>query len=106
MGEFKIDKEYVRMITEYYERKCPCWGGKHTCPCPHFAQTQECKCGAILRATDRRAQNPKYKPYTIDFSKLNNLLKDYKCPEDQQTCFCKEFLETGNCKARIFQKQG
>jgi len=103
LTELRIDRDYLRMIVDYYDRKCPCWRGTHACPCPPFAQTKNCKCGAIRKPSDPKAQDGKYELHNVDFRKLVVLVEDHKCPSDQQTCFCREFLQTGNCKAKVFQ---
>jgi len=106
LSEFKVDIGYFKMIADYYERKCPCWGGKHLCPCPPFAETKKCSCGAIRVLNDPKAQNPKFETYKVDFNTLAKVIANgHRCPEDaEKVCFCREFLDSGKCRLGMFEK--
>lgn len=105
-SEFNMDIDYFKMITDYYDRKCPCWGGKYTCPCPPFVGTKKCKCGAVRALDDPKGRKSKYKTYRIDFPALVEIVeRGYRCPEDdEKVCLCGEFLESGNCRLGVFSK--
>ena len=106
MNEFKVDVGHFKMIADFYNRKCPCWGGKHSCPCPPFVETKNCACGAVRAIDDARAQKPRFETYKVDFSILSEVINNgYECPDEKgKTCFCQEFLETGNCKLNMFER--
>jgi len=106
LSEFKVDVGHFKMIVDFYDRKCPCWGGKHFCPCPPFVETKNCRCGAVHKMDDPKGQKPRFKPYKVNFNILSKIINNgYKCPEDKEkTCFCREFLESGNCKLNTFEK--
>lgn len=108
LSESKVDIGHFKMIVDYYERKCPCWGGKHSCPCPPFAETRNCRCGAVRAMNDPKAQKPTFETYKIDFSTLAKVINNgHICPEEKEkTCFCGEFLESGKCKLNMFEKLG
>lgn len=96
---------YFKMVVDYYNRKCPCWGGEYFCPCPPFVETQKCRCGAVRDTSDPKAQKARYKTYTISFDLLTKIVNNgYVCPEEDMTCFCEDFLETGKCKLNVFKK--
>jgi hypothetical protein len=105
LSEFRVDIGHFKMIVDYYDRRCPCWSGKYTCPCLPFAETKECRCGAVRATNDPKAQNPKFSDFKIDFARLNEVIKNgRKCPKKDEVCFCKQFLETGMCAFKIFEK--
>ena len=105
MSKFRVDVGYFKMVVDYYNRKCPCWGGKYFCPCPPFVETRECRCGAVRDMDDPKAQKARYKNYTISFDLLTRIVNSgYVCPEGDITCFCEDFLETGKCKLNVFEK--
>ena len=106
LDEFKVDVDHFRMIAEYYDRKCPCWGGKHDCPCEPFTETKKCRCGAVHPLDDPKGQTGSFKTYRINFDSLSKIVKKgHLCPENQERrCFCSEFLKVGKCKLGIFEK--
>lgn len=106
LTEFKVDVSYFKMIADFHDRKCPCWGGKFNCPCPSLAEAKLCRCGAVRTLDDPKAQKPSFRTHAIDFQKLLKIIQDgYKCPEDEgKICFCKEFLESGKCALNVFKQ--
>jgi len=56
---------------------------------------------------DPKGMGPKYKTYRINFAALVNVIeKGYKCLEDgEKVCFCGEFLKSGDCVFRVFEKK-
>ena len=108
LSEFRVDVGYFKMVVDFYDRKCPCWGGKYSCPCPPFVETKNCRCGSVRALEDPKGQKPRFKIYKINLSILAEIINNgYKCPEEEErTCFCKEFLESGECRLNVFEKIG
>lgn len=104
----KVDIGQFMMIADFYDRKCPCWGGKLTCPCPPFAETQNCKCEAVLPIGEepKKGKTGNFKLYNINFDQVSKIIyRGYKCVgDDDLTCFCDEFMENGICKYKVFDK--
>lgn len=108
LSKFKVDVGHFKMIIDYYDRKCPCWGGEHSCPCLPFVETKKCKCGAVRDLDDPKAHKERFETYEIDFHVMSDVVNnDHKCPgEEGVTCFCEEFLESGVCRMHAFRKLG
>jgi len=106
LSEFRVDVGYLKTIVDFYDRKCPCWGGKYSCPCRPFLETKECRCGALRTMNDPKGRKPAFKTYKINFSVLSEIISSgYSCPEEEErTCFCKEFLDSGRCRLKVLEK--
>jgi len=108
MPELKVDLGYFKMIADLYGRKCPCWGGKYSCPCPPFLETEKCRCGAVRNLSDPKGQKATFRTYKINLEALAEIADNgYRCPKNvERTCFCREFLESGKCEANILEESG
>ena len=69
-------------------------------------ETKVCRCGAVRAMNDPKGQKVRFKTYKINFGILAEVInKGYACPEERgKICFCKEFLEVGECKMNAFEK--
>jgi len=104
----KVDIGHFKMIADFYERKCPCWSGEFICPCPPFAETKNCRCGAVLPIDEepKKGETENFKLYRIDFVQLSEIIKKgYTCVgDDSVACLCDDFMEKGVCKFKVFDK--
>jgi len=105
---YKVDVGWFKMLTDFHDRRCPCYNGEYACPCPPFAETTECRCGAVLPpgAEPRKDRTFNFKLYHIDFQKLSDTIeKNNTCiGDDGVTCFCDEFTAGGRCNYGVFKR--
>lgn len=108
LDTYKVDVGWFKMLADFHDRKCPCWGDEYACPCPNFAETTECRCGAvlILDAEPRKDRTLNFELYNIDFERIADIIrKGHTClGDDGVTCFCDEFMVEGQCKYDVFKR--